>query len=167
MKKFILGFLIATLLFTTTSFAFAEDKTEILSKIYQNTLGDVLKVFDKESHLQLKLGSASGEGDNVGGTLILYNNDESKPRVTAGVRRETDSGAVVLYDGNNKIRSFLSGEQKDGEGGLFLYDDTGKCVTSLRQYSGYINNQPIVTQDKLLQEIAKLQEQIDELKGAN
>jgi hypothetical protein len=167
MKKIILGFLIATLLFATTSFAFAENKTEILSKIYQNTLGDVFKVFDKESHLQVKLGSANTGGDNIGGTLILYNNDESKPRVSAGVREETDSGIVVLYDKNNKGRLYLSAEQTDFLPGLFLYDDSGKCTTAIRQTYGYINNQPIVTQDKLLQEIAKLQKQIDELKGAN
>ena len=167
MKKIILGFLTATLLFAMTSFAFAENKTEILSKIYQNTLGDVFKVFDKESHLQVKLGSANTGGDNIGGTLIIYNNDESKPRVSAGVRQDTDSGVLELYDKSGKIRLYMSSEQTDGEAGLFLYDDTGKCVTAIRQYSGYVDNQKIVTQDVLLQEIDELQKQIDELKGAN
>ena len=165
MKKFMLGLLIGIMLVGFTSYASAEDKSQtVVSKIYQNTLGDVFKVFDKGNHLQSKLGSSSGTSDNIGGTLILYNNDESKPRVSAGVRKETDSGAITLYDKNGNIRLLVSGEQKDGEAGLMLYDDTGKCVTSIRQFSGYIDNQQIITQGTLNLEIAKLQKQIDELK---
>lgn len=161
-KKFALGFLTATLLIFFTSYTLAEDK--LVSKIYQNALGDVFKVFDKKSNLQAKLGSASGTGDNIGGSLILYNNDESKPRVASGIRDDTDSGAFILYDANGKIRLFLSGEQLDGESGLFLYDENSKCVTAIRESYGYINNQTIVTQDELFYEIKKLQKQIDELK---
>lgn len=167
MKKIMLGFLIATLLFASMSYAFAEDKSQTLvSKIYQNSLGDVLKVFDKNGQIQAKLGTANGTADNVGGTLALYNGDELKPFMTSGIRKDTLSGASVLYDKNGKIRLLVTGEQRDGEAGLLLYDDTGKCVTAIRQYSGYIDNKPIVTQDVLQQEIAKLQKQIDELKGA-
>lgn len=165
MKKFFLGLLIGIMLVGSMSYAFAEDKSQTtVSKIYQNTLGDVFKVFDKESHLQTKLGTSNGAGDNIGGTMILYNNDESKPRVSAGIRQDTDSGAITLYDKNGKIRLLISGEQKDGEAGLMLYDDTGKCVTSVRQFSAYIDGQPIITKEVFNKEIEKLQKQIDELK---
>lgn len=165
MKKFLCGFLTAVLLIMTASYAFAEDKSETLvSKVYQNALGDVFKVFDKQSHIQAKLGSADGAGDNSGGTLILYNGDESKPRMSAGIRETTDSGMVLLRDSNSKTRLYLSGEQSDGSSGIFLYDENGECVTAIRENYGYIGNQTIVTQDVLLEEIAKLQKQIDELK---
>lgn len=167
MKKFMLGFLIATLLFASMSYAFAEDKSKtVVSQMYQNSLGDILKVFNKNGNIQAKLGSANGAGDNVGGSLILYNGDESKPFVTSGIRKDTKSGILALYDKNNTGRLLITGEQKDGESGLLLYDDTGKCVTSIRQYSGYIDNKPIVTQDVLDKKVAELQKQIDELKGA-
>lgn len=165
MKKFVSGFLLGALLISFTSFAFAEDKTQTLvSKIYQNTFGDVIKVFDKSNNLQAKIGTADGSGDNTGGTLVLYSDEESKPRVSSGIRKDTDSGVLSLQDRNNTTRLLISGEQKDNESGFFLYDKNGSCVTSIRENSGYINNQPIVTQDELLNEIAKLQKQIDNLK---
>lgn len=165
MKKFISGFLVGVLVIGLTSFALAEDKSQTLvSKIYQNTFGDVFRVYAKNDTLQAKLGTADGKGDNIGGTLVLFNNDESKPRVSSGIRKDTDSGVLTLQDNNNKTRLLLSGEQKDTESGLFLYDKNGNCVTSIRQSAGFINNQQIVTQDELLKEIEKLQKQIDDLK---
>ncbi len=164
MKKFISGFLVGVLLISLTSFIFAEDNSQTLvSKIYQNAMGDIFKVFNKNNNLQLKLGSASGTGDNSGGTLILYNNDESKPRVSSSVRADTDSGMLSLQSGDI-ARLLISGQQKDNQSGLFLYNQNGKCVTAIRESYGYINNQPIVTQDELVEEISKLQKQIDDLK---
>lgn len=165
MKKFISGFLVGIIFIGLTSSIFAQDSSNtLISKIYQSTIGDILQVFNGNDKLQVKLGTAGKTGDNTGGTLILYSNDETKPRVSSSVRADTDSGILHLQDKNNIPRLLISGQQRDDEAGVFLYNKNGNCVTSLRETYGYINNQRIVTQDKLVQEISNLQKQIDELK---
>jgi hypothetical protein len=165
MKKFISGFLVAVILTSFTLSIFAENNPQtLLSQIYQNATGDIFKVFNKNNQIQVKLGSAGGTGDNIGGTLILYNNDESKPRVSSSIRKDTGSGFLHLQDNNNISRLLISAQQRDNESGFFLYDKDGNCVTSIRETYGYINNDRIVTQDVLTQKISDLQKQIDDLK---
>lgn len=131
------------------------DDGNILMEVFKDSYGGVIKIYDNGERLNVKIGVESGQGDNTGGTLILYNDSSTRPRVALGIRKDVDSGMIQALDTNKRVRVYLAAEQLDGEAGIFIYDVFGDNVTYLRETSGAINGDPIVTESMLQEAISQ------------
>lgn len=117
-----------------------------LSDLYYNSNGGLLQIYDNTGLLNVKLGSENGTGANNGGTLILYNDSATKPRVELGIEKTKDAGAINLKDTNGTVRMAMyarnTGTDKPS---LIITNSSGTPVSSLTETSGTINNQNIAT----------------------
>lgn len=145
-KSIIIGFVISTLLFGITSYVFAETPSNTLvSKIYQTVTGDIFKVFDNDKNLVAKLGSPIVNGDNIGGTLVLYNNSISKQRVEASTWKAYDAGFTQVRDTNSVIRAGIYANSSIGPY-VGVTDSSWVLKSYLAETVGYVNNEQIATQ---------------------
>lgn len=137
-----------------------EDGTEVLDgkfllthlgitllEAFKDTHGGKIAIYDNDGQLNVHIGVEGSGGGNVGGTMRLYNDSPDKPRVAMGVSAANDSGAIEALDSNNKIRTYMSGGQADGEAGFFVYNALGSIKSYLRESDGKINNKNIATED--------------------
>ena len=106
MKKLICGILIGLIL----SLAFTV--YAVPAEIIDTARGEVIKLFNKNGEVNVKIGAESGEGTNAGGTIVLYNHTnkeaESFDRVAIGVLRKDDSGTIQLMNTNGIINTWLT-----------------------------------------------------------
>ena len=123
-----------------------KDGNIILLESFKDTNGGKLAIYDNDGNLNVRVGVEGTGADNTGGTLILYNDSETKPRVALGIRENYDSGIMLLYDTNGHGRVYATASQSR-EGRIYIYDTDGNLKTSLSETSGMINNQAIATQD--------------------
>jgi phage minor structural protein len=126
------------------------DVGNLLLSMYKDTNGGKVAIYDNQGNLNLKMGVEGTGGDNVGGTLILYNDDIMKKRVALGTRGLYDSGFMILYGTNNMPKAYIAADQ-----GIFLYDDNGQVMSSLTAYNGTINGKNIATTDYVDNAIAQ------------
>lgn len=123
----------------------ASDGT-VLADFYKDTNGGKLTLYDNDGDWNVRLGCEGGGGDNVGGTLILYNNSQSKQRAALTIHRIYDSGFINLYNTNNIATVYISAGH-GSEPGIRLYDSGGTLRTRITTTEGIINNKTIATQD--------------------
>lgn len=126
------------------------DDTEtgvVLSEIYKNDNGGLIKVNDINGALNAVIGSESGTGGNVGGSFILYNDGEGNPRVECGISVTYDAGIINLRDSNGIARVSIYADSNFGSPiiGVRGADDTIKSY--LTETAGYINKKVIATQE--------------------
>lgn len=128
--------------FTTKSTA---DVT--LMDIYQDTEGGKIQINDNAGNANVRLGVESGTGDNVGGTLVLYNDGTSNPRIEAGILTTEDAGIINFRDTNDSIRISLKAYDSGiSSPTIFITNNASAVVTYLTETVGYINNVQIATQ---------------------
>lgn len=137
---------------------FSSDGT-MLMKVYKDTNGGSIDIYDNNGKLNLSMGSEGVGGQNVGGTLVLYNDGLTKPRVALGIWGATDGGVIQALDTNNRLRVYISAEQPDGAAGIFLYDMYGNNTSYLSEYGGKINGEYIQTESDVLGKIQTAIEQ--------
>lgn len=125
----------------------------MLMKVYKDTNGGSIDIYDNNGKLNLSMGSEGVGGQNVGGTLVLYNDGLTKPRVALGIWGATDGGIIQALDTNNRLRVYISAEQPDGAAGIFLYDAYGNNTSYLGEYGGMINGEFIQTESTVLDKI--------------
>lgn len=125
----------------------------ILMKVYKDANGGSIDIFDNNGKHNISMGSEGVGGDNVGGTLVLYNDGWDKPRVNLAIRDNTDSGVIQALDSNSITRVYISGEQAEGEAAVIIYDTSGHARTYLRETHGIINGEPIATEITLQEAI--------------
>ncbi len=121
------------------------DVGSLLLSMYKDTNGGKISIFDNEGNLNLKMGVEGSGGQNVGGTLILYNDSMAKPRVALGTRGLYDSGIMVLYGTNNIGNVYIAADQ--GGPCIFLYDNSGQLKSTFTANSGTIGGKNIATTD--------------------
>jgi hypothetical protein len=148
MKKILLGFILGCILTFGISINAAEISSQFV-KIYDTITGGKVEVRDKDNNVNVRMGSESGTADNVGGTLVLYNDSENKPRTELGINKRTDSGIINLKDGNNITRVQIEAIRSLGKAYITLYDETAFPRTWLSETEGYIDYEKIITEDYL------------------
>ena len=75
----------------------------LLLDLYKNENGGRITLNDLDGNLNVKIESESGTGNNIGGTIILYNDGEENVRVTLGINKVDDKGQLQVTDGNGNI----------------------------------------------------------------
>lgn len=111
---------------------------KISSSLYQNELGGLLNIYDSDNNLNVQLGVESGTGANVGGTLLLCNDDKNKIRVLLTTEKSTDSGVLQLYRSNNTMGTQLTPTSGCINGFDIITDETiGNQTVDLANRSTY------------------------------
>jgi len=106
MKKIFLGVVVGFIL------AFSVSVFASPAEIYDDVKGEVIRLFNADDELNVKIGAESGEGANIGGTIVLYNyaNKEAEDfsRVALGTLKDTDSGILQIMNYNGIINTWLT-----------------------------------------------------------
>lgn len=150
MKKIALGFIIGFILACSIN-VFAEDITANLINIFDSDTGGKIELQDINRNANVRIGSERKGGDNIGGTLVLYNRSIEKPRVTAGVLSEEDAGTLQALDKNSKVRIQIQAENKKYGNNAFIgiRDNEGVIKTYFTESSGFIGGDKVITEDYL------------------
>ncbi|AEY65427.1 phage tail spike protein [Clostridium sp. BNL1100] len=119
------------------------DTGKLLLDIYKDVNGGKVAIYDTDGNLNVGIGVEGVGGENIGGTLMLYNDSKYKPRVALGTRGLYDSGFLTLYGPTNMGNVFITASQ--GGPCIFLYDNNGTLKSSLTATTGTINGQDIAT----------------------
>jgi hypothetical protein len=119
-----------------------------LMDVYQDTEGGKIAINDNSGNLNVKLGVEGGTGDNVGGTLILYNDGAANPRVTLGILTSDDVGTFQALDTNEIVRIQIQGYNATYSSSFIGVRDSSQVLkTYLLETEGYVNNEKIATED--------------------
>lgn len=106
MKKIFIGIVIGFVL------AFSVSVFAAPVELYNEIRGEVIRLFDADKNINVKIGAEAGTGANVGGTIILYNHTnkdaESFDRVAIGTLKKDDSGTLQLMNTNGIINTWLT-----------------------------------------------------------
>jgi len=116
----------------------------VLADFYKDTNGGKLTLYDNDGDWNVRLGCEGVGGDNVGGTLVLYNNSEYKQRAAMAIYRNYDSGMLLLYNTNNVTSVYITAAPTPG---ITLRDANGETRTKLTINEGIIDNEPIATRN--------------------
>ena len=90
-----------------------------------NASGGLSEIYDNDGNLNVKAGSENGTSDNNGGTLILYNDGEDKPRVELGIAKNGDFGALNLKDSSGAVKMLAYADDGSGNGTVRIRDADG------------------------------------------
>jgi hypothetical protein len=118
-----------------------------LMDVFQDTNGGIIQVFDNSGNLNVKLGVEAASASNTGGTLILYNDTVSKPRVELGINASDDHGSINLKDSSGTARVALKGDDASTGPQILIIDSGGTAITYLLETEGYINSEQIATRN--------------------
>lgn len=118
----------------------------VLADFFTDTNGGKLTLYDNDGDWNVRLGCEGGDGDNVGGTLALYNNSSNKQRAAITIHGAYDSGFINLYN-TNKISTVYISAGHGSEPGIRLYDSAGTLRTRITTTECLINNQDIATEE--------------------
>ena len=116
----------------------------VLADFYKDTNGGKLTLYDNDGDWNVRLGCEGVGGDNVGGTLVLYNNSENKQRAALAIYGAQDCGIMLLYNTNKVTNVYITAAPTPG---ITLRDSSGNVRTQLTINTGMINNQNIATQN--------------------
>ena len=93
-----------------------------VANLYKDTEGGRLLIYDNNEALNAAIGVESGADDNVGGTIVLYNDGINNKRVALGIGSR-DRGAIqVLNEYGNVGVQVLSGGTLGNAGVVAIYD---------------------------------------------
>ena len=87
----------------------------LLLDLFKNANGGQIVLNDLSGNLNVKIESESGDGNNIGGTVALYNDGDN--RVSIGTVKSTDSGQIQVRDANGNLsyinadHGIINGEQ--------------------------------------------------------
>lgn len=127
---------------------------KILLEAFKDIFGGVVKIYDANGMLNAKIGVEGGTGDNVGGTLILYDDvpNGADPsfyqRVEAGILATNRAGAINLrtIDDVSRLRMKANdgSDANDTVPSILFWGDLSSSYISSK--GGYIANETIATQ---------------------
>lgn len=122
----------------------------VLIENWKNNNGGLTKIFDNSGNLNVKIGSESGTGGNIGGSLILFNDGEENPRAEMGISVTNDAGIINVRDSSGTVRASLYADSNLGPV-LAILDETGTDTMSyIAQTEGVINNKKIATWPRMV-----------------
>jgi|GEM_PF-3527591 len=127
---------------------------KILIENFKNANGGTSKLYDNNGNLNVKIGSENGDADNVGGSLLLYNDSPSEEaailalyqRVALGISKNSDCGIMQLLDhtGYSNIRMSASNDIQNKGAEIYIIDDNG--ITSIKSDSIIVGSESVATQ---------------------
>jgi len=120
-----------------------------LSEVFKDEYGGLLQLYDENENINVKLGVESGAGDNKGGTLVLYDDNFSDPRVALGIDKQLSAGVITLKNAVDNTKAAMGADSNAGAY-VGVLDSTGTLVSYLSQNSGYINGNEIATVNNLV-----------------
>lgn len=126
---------------------------KVLLHAFKDTEGGKISVYDNAENLNAKIGVEGTDGQNVGGTIVLYNDSSTKPRAALGTYGMYDSGFIILYGPGNVGRVYATASQ-NGEGSIFIYDSAGNLKSRLTETIGTVNGETIATQNWVASSLA-------------
>ena len=119
----------------------------LVADLFKDTYGGRLIMYDNNSLRNAVIGSESGTGDNIGGTLVLYNkapdsNYLSYKRVEAGVRKDGDAGLINLRKVSGTLQIAINGISSYSDSHIALWNNNGDNIgVSIRgEANSYYNN---------------------------
>ena len=127
------------------------DSEKMVMEVFKDVNGGRIKIYDKDGKLNVAIGSEAGTADNIGGTIILFNDSpydaspQSDPyqRVELGISKDYNSGEINLRKGNGAWIVTLGSD--DGNRG-FIAVSNGDDWSRITPTSGQINGLEIATQ---------------------
>ena len=121
---------------------------KILAKLYKNLNGGMVLVNDTNGNRNVSIGAESGDATsgNVGGTLILYNDDTLKPRLSLGIASSSGCGYANLNDNEGNLRVQLDADITGFGSGMICMDASRVVKSWISETSGSINEEKIATQ---------------------
>ena len=117
----------------------------LINEVFKDTYGGLLKLYDNSGKLNVKLGVESGEGDNQGGTLILYDDDPNDPRVALGIDKNLSAGLITLKNNVDDTKAAMGADSNAGAY-VGVLDGSQSLVSFLTQTGGKINGDDIATE---------------------
>lgn len=128
------------------------DNEKTVMEVFKDVNGGRIKIYDKDGKMNVVIGSEAGISDNIGGTIILFNDSpyddpsQSIPyqRVELGIAKDVDAGAINLRKGNGQWIVTMSSD--DGDRGYIAVRDENGNWSRLTPTSGQINGLEIATQ---------------------
>lgn len=124
----------------------------IVGDMGTNENGGIFDVYDINGNLNVHMGSESGSADNIGGTIILYNDGNNYPRAEFGIAKAFDAGIINLKDKNGIVRVALKGASSTtstSTASLALYNSSGAVKSYIKETSGAINGYSILTTNNI------------------
>lgn len=116
----------------------------VLADFYKDNNGGKLTLYDNDGEWNVRLGCEGVGGDNVGGTLVLYNNSQYKQRAALAIDGNNDSGILQLYNTNGiGVVGLYAGPTPSL---MIRNPSTGIPMTVLTLEYGLINGATIATQ---------------------
>ncbi len=119
----------------------------LVADLFKDTYGGRLVMYDNNSLRNAVIGSESGEGDNIGGTLVLYNkapdsNYSPYQRVEAGVYKDRNAGMINLRKVSGTIQIAINSVISYSDSHIALWNNNGDNIgVSIRgEANSYYNN---------------------------
>lgn len=116
----------------------------VLADFFTDNNGGKLTLYDNDGDWNVRLGCEGSGGDNVGGTLVLYNNSQSRQRAALAIYGAYDSGMMLLYNTSKVNTVYITAAPTPG---ITLRDANGATRTKLTINEGMIDNEPIATRN--------------------
>jgi hypothetical protein len=136
----------------------------VLFEGYMDEYGGKLTIRDVNGYHNAKIGSESGLGDNIAGTLVLYDDapdgvQDYFRRFEAGISKSEHAGIINLRDSSNLIKLCMYAASTLGPGFFVLYDNE-RARSYITATSGAIDGQAIATQAWVLAQAFANQNQL-------
>lgn len=128
----------------------------LVASIQKKEMGGRVRIYDSVGKLNAVLGSESGSSDNIGGTLVLYEDGESlaSRRVEAGISKTYSAGLINLRDSVGVARVALYANSNLGPI-LAVLNSAGVAVTRFTESSAYVGGKELATKEYVDNAIAK------------
>ena len=125
--------------------------TTTVTNVYKDTYGGRMKIYDNNGYLNAVIGVESGAGDNIGGSLILFNDSpydtapdyNSYRRIELGISSSYNAGVINIRGSNATTRVNIYGSSNIGDFGIITLRNSSETETirlSASDTSFFINN---------------------------
>ena len=117
----------------------------VLADLFKDVNGGKLLINDINGKTNVRIGSELGT-NNVGGTLILYDDDYLKQRVALAIDASSHGGFMQLEDNSSVVRLSANAYIEGFGSVLFCRNSDGVAKSWIAETSGVINGETIATQ---------------------
>jgi hypothetical protein len=135
------GAFVATKADVSGEFKVYGSSSVLLGKLYEETNGGRLNIYDNAGDINVAVGSELG--GNVGGTILLYNDSSSKKRIAIGISLD-DYGQIQALNTSGYATAVLAaaynGSNQYGTLGLFNSSNNLQTIIKAASNSYFLNS---------------------------
>lgn len=121
----------------------SDDGNKKMLEAFLEESGGTVKIYNVDGIINAQIGSNVYSYADCGGALNLYS-DNGDLKVDIYIDRNTESGRILLRDGNGESRININADDVDGAI-IQISDHNGDLKTFLSEDSGFIGGEPIAT----------------------